>query len=149
MERGAVMKKNEFEAIVKQMPDLTADGYTNIGSPMYRVKRKSFVEKAEYLQQSILSAKVLKQFRKSVLINAWQKKNALPSRIREIIEWHAQSPVSIGAIIVGAVYAGFKLERRFDENAAIDEPVLNIFSRQLEGEFSKLRVRQMIKKLAS
>lgn len=143
------MNKFEFESIVKKMPELTADGFVNLGSVFYYQKRKSFLQQAIYLQQTIDAVHVLKHFRKSVLINDWQKRHAVPSRLKQLIEWYSNRSVSTGAIIVASVYLGFTVHRPEGmQECENPEPFINIFARQLEGELRQLKVRQLIKQMA-
>jgi hypothetical protein len=135
------MNKFEYQKIVQSLPGLTEDGFNDTRSGAYEAKRKKFIHSAVYLQQVLDARNYLAAFQKSVLVSSWQREHCRPSKLKDLIEWHSQRPVSIGAIIVAAMHLDFKLVRDNQQS----EPSLNIFARQLEAEFRDFRVRQIIK----
>lgn len=136
------MRKLEFQKTLETLPGLTENGWMNPQDPNYPVMRKRFYEGALYLQQALDAAEYLQRFQKSVLISPWQKANCVPSKLKSLIEWNSQRPVSVGAIVVAAAHLGF----RVGWEGSGQEPHFNIFARQLEAELRDFRLRQIISK---
>ncbi|MFW7381870.1 MAG: hypothetical protein ACOH5I_23895 [Oligoflexus sp.] len=136
------MRKLEFQKTLETLPGLTENGWMNPQDPNYPGLRKKFYEGALYLQQALDATEYLQRFQKSVLISPWQKANCVPAKLKSLIEWYSQRPVSIGAIVVAAAHLGF----RIGWEGADTEPHFNIFARQLEAELRDFRLRQIISK---
>ena len=134
------MRKVEFENIVASLPGLTANGFLSPLDPEYAILRASFENSAIYLQHALDAHKFLSKFKPTVLMTKWQKENCTPENLKGLIQWDSGRDVSIGAIVVAAVYLGFRLYSNDRE-----KPSLNIFAPQLEGELRNFRIRELIK----
>ena len=134
------MRKFEFQRTLDSLPGLTENGWLNVKDPSYPLLRKKFYESASYLQQALDACEYLKRYQKSVLISPWQKANCVPSKLKSLVEWHSQRPVSFGAIVVAAAHLGFRVVWEGPGN----EPHFNIFARQLEAEMRDFQFRQII-----
>lgn len=136
-----MMRKIDFEKVLEDLPGLTAQGFMLESHPQYSQKRREFRRSARYLQQTLDCIDYLGKFRKSQILSPWQRKFCRPTIIQPLIEWHSGRNVSLGAVVMAAVYLGFNLHR--DENE--QEPVINLVAMQLEAELRDLHLRQLVR----
>lgn len=135
------MRKAEFEKTLNDLPGLVAEGFINVYSPDYAIRRRRFKQSAIYLKETLDAIDYLERFQKSIVLTPWQRKHCTPENLQPLIAWHAGRPVSVGPILVAAVYLGFRIERDDINGSAC----LNLFARQFEGELRDYRLRQVIK----
>ena len=98
------MRKQQFEMIVDKIPNLTAKGINNNDLKGH----EEFKSKAIYLQQTLDSIKYMSRFTSTTRTMKYQKQYATPEMLKEIIAWHSRE-VSEGAIIIAALYLGFRV----------------------------------------
>ncbi len=98
------MRKQQFEMIVDKIPNLTAKGINNNDLKGH----EDFKSKAIYLQQTLDSIKYMSRFTSTTRTMKYQKQYATPEMLKEIIAWHSRE-VSEGAIIIAALYLGFRV----------------------------------------
>ncbi len=98
------MRKQQFELIVDKIPNLTAKGINNNDPKGH----EEFKSKAIYLQQTLDSIKYMSRFTSTTRTMKYQKQYATPEMLKEIIAWHSRE-VSEGAIIIAALYLGFRV----------------------------------------
>ena len=137
------MNRWTFNKIVNELPGLTELGFVYFSNPRYKELRSDFLNKAKFLQQTNDALEFFAHLSKSETMTSWHKDNCTPNKIRRLVEWSAQGPISLGAIVVAAIHSGFAMQRYGSE------PFFNIFQTQLEGEFETYQFRQSIRKAAS
>lgn len=98
------MRKQQFEVIVDKIPNLTAKGINTNDLKGH----EEFKSKAIYLQQTLDSIKYMSRFTSTTRTMKYQKQYATPEMLKEIIAWHSRE-VSEGAIIIAALYLGFRV----------------------------------------
>ena len=98
------MRKQQFEVIVDKIPNLTASGINSNDQKGHM----EFRSKAIYLQQTLDSIKYMSRFTATDRTAKFQKNYATPEMLKEIIAWHSRE-VSEGAIIIAALYLGFRV----------------------------------------
>ena len=98
------MRKQQFEVIVDKIPNLTAKGINTSDLKGH----EEFKSKAIYLQQTLDSIKYMSRFTSTTRTMKYQKQYATPEMLKEIIAWHSRE-VSEGAIIIAALYLGFRV----------------------------------------
>ena len=98
------MRKQQFELIVDKIPNLTAKGIKSNDLKGH----EEFKKKAIYLQQTLDSIKYMSRFTSTTRTMKYQKQYATPEMLKEIIAWHSRE-VSEGAIIIAALYLGFRV----------------------------------------
>jgi hypothetical protein len=98
------MRKQQFELIVDKIPNLTAKGINTNDLKGH----EEFKSKAIYLQQTLDSIKYMSRFTSTTRTMKYQKQYATPEMLKEIIAWHSRE-VSEGAIIIAALYLGFRV----------------------------------------
>lgn len=134
------MNRWTFNKIVNSLPGLTELGFVYFSNPRYKELRSGFLNKAKFLQQTNDALEFFSGLSKAEIMTSWHKDNCTPNKLRRMVEWSAQSEISLGAIVVAAVHCGFKMQRYGSE------PFFNIFQRQLEGEMEQYHFRMSVKK---
>ena len=128
------MNRIRFERIARQWPLLTADGFRSPAEPQFASKRREFLERAIYLQQTIDASSVLSQMGKAEQLSEWHRKFGQPESLKKLIEWHCLREVSIGAIIIAALDQGFEMD--VAEQGSVS---FNFLASQLRTELAEWR----------
>ncbi len=134
--------RKDFNQLVQKFPQLTADGLSSPQDDDFAQKRHDFVNNGSYLQQVNDAIHFLNSIGKSSRFSQWQKSNCLPERIRALVEWECGRPISVGAVIVAALFQGFTMG---GQSSGV--VYFNFLPRQIETELMNLRRRMLIKQV--
>lgn len=132
--------QRKFQSLVLVFPRLTAQGLVLDSDSDLLKERARFRQKVEYFQESHKFIKWIRfhRLKPTHTLTILQYKRFKPSYLRQKVETELETSVCEGAIILGAVFSGFRMI--FD---GTEEPGFNFSMR-----FDEILQRHKILKLA-
>lgn len=137
------MNRKIFEDVVKELPELTADGFLNPDSAEFHAQRKDFLQSPRYPEEVARVREFLAQIPKSERFSDWQRENCDPTRLLAYFRWKTGDKVSPGSIIAAAVSLGFTMGVR-----ETHQVYFNFSAPLIESGLAELRSYEQIHKVA-
>lgn len=138
------MNRQIFEDVVKELPQLTAEGLVESDSPDFALKRQAFLGEIHYQEEVSRVRDVLSEMPKSERFSDWQRENCDPARLVGYFEWKTGQKVSIGSIIAAAVSLGFTMGVREKSHHVY----FNFSAPLMESGLAELRTQEQIRQVS-